>query len=160
MITDLTSVKTEVEDWDTMLFATCYHDIIYKATSSTNEDDSSKIALRRLNEIGYPEEKINKCAAMILATKLHQVSIDDDTNFLIDADLAILGQKADVYQQYAENVRKEYSIYPDFVYNSGRKKVLQHFLEMNSIFKTNYFINKYEAQARKNIQNELDDIEP
>ncbi len=37
----------------------------------------------------------------------------------------------------------------------GRRKVLKHFLEMESIFKTKYFQDKYEDQARMNISAEL-----
>lgn len=159
LIVDLDAVKHLVTDWETVLFAVYYHDIIYKATSSTNEEDSAKISRQRLTEIGFPEQKIKKCNDMIIATKLHLLSDDSDTNLLIDADLAILGKKPDEYQHYSENVRKEYSIYPDFIYNPGRKKALQHFLEMETIFKTDHFIKKYEKQARINIANELDDLD-
>jgi predicted metal-dependent HD superfamily phosphohydrolase len=158
MMADLTGIKDQVQDWETTLFALYYHDIVYKATSNTNEEDSAKLARQKLKQIGYPEDKITACCEMIIATKLHNLSTHNDTNLLVDADLAILGQKPDVYQQYAEDVRKEYAVYPDFLYNRGRKKALQHFLEMDSIFKTNYFIAKYEKQARLNIANELADI--
>jgi len=156
LIADLTAVQHLIADWETTLFAIYYHDVIYKATSSTNEEDSAKIATDRLTQIGYPEDKIKKCHAMILATKLHEPSKEADTNLLIDTDLAILGEKPEEYQLYSENVRKEYSIYPDFLYNPGRKKALQHFLNMKTIYNTDYFIKKYEKQARINIENELD----
>lgn len=155
MIADLKEVKTKIADWDTILFATFYHDIIYKASSSSNEEDSAKIAMQRLSDIKYPAEKIAKCAQLIIATKQHELSEDTDTNFLTDADLSILGKSADTYQAYAEKIREEYTLYPDFMYNSGRKKALQHFLQMDNIYKTEYFINKYEKQARINIENEL-----
>ena len=71
IIVDLTEVKDKIEDWDTTLLAVFYHDIIYKASSSTNEGDSAKLAMQKLSEIGYPAEKIAKCANMILATKLN-----------------------------------------------------------------------------------------
>ncbi|MFT3796127.1 hypothetical protein [Flavobacterium sp.] len=158
LIKDLTSVKKSITDWETMLFAAFYHDLVYKATNSTNEEESAKMAQDRLTLIGFPPERIAACYAMILATKNHEPSTDPDTNLLLDADLAILGQKQDDYQLYAENVRKEYSIYPDFIYNNGRKKALQHFLDMESIYKTDHFIAKYEKQARINIANELEDL--
>jgi predicted metal-dependent HD superfamily phosphohydrolase len=41
------------------------------------------------------------------------------------------------------------------MYNPGRKKVLQHFLDMKSIFKTPYFIQKFETQAAKNLIAEI-----
>lgn len=42
------------------------------------------------------------------------------------------------------------------MYNRGRKKALKHFLEMDRIFKTDYFFQKYENQARINLQKELE----
>jgi predicted metal-dependent HD superfamily phosphohydrolase len=158
IIIDLKEVKEHIEDWDTTLFAVFYHDIIYKASSTTNEADSSKLAVQKLSEIGYPAEKAAKCAKMILATKLHEGSEDNDTNFLIDADLAILGRSPYDYQKYTEQIREEYSVYPDFIYNAGRTKALQHFLKMESIYKTGHFIKQFENQARLNIKNELEEL--
>ena len=59
---------------------------------------------------------------------------------------------------YLKNVRKEYSLYPNLVYNPGRKKVLQHFVEMEKIFKTEYFFEKFEAQAKENLKQELEQL--
>lgn len=156
MITDLKEVKDKISDWDTTLFVVFYHDIIYKASSNTNEADSAKLAKKRLTEISYPVDKIEKCVAMILASKQHELSQDNDTNYLIDVDLAVLGENSEVYQKYTEQIREEYSIYPDFMYANGRKKTLQHFLQMEAIYKTEYFSKKYEKQARVNIKNELE----
>jgi len=74
---------------------------------------------------------------------------------ILDADLAILGKDWKDYENYIHQIRKEYSIYPDFLYNPGRKKVLIHFLEFDEIFKTNHFKEKYENIARENIQREI-----
>lgn len=156
VIADLKKVKDKIEDWETTLFAVFYHDIIYKASSNSNEQDSAKLALKRLNEIGYPADKIAKCTDMILATKSHKLSVDNDTNYLTDADMAILGKSSYDYQKYNEQIREEYTIYPDFMYASGRKKALLHFLQMEKIFKTEYFSTKYENQARININSEIE----
>lgn len=158
IITDLNEVKGKIDDWDTILFAVFYHDIIYKASSKTNEADSSKLAKKRLSEIDLSNDKIDKCLAMILATKQHLPSEDSDTNYLLDADLAILGKNPEDYQKYSNQIREEYTIYADFMYNSGRKKALQYFLEMEAIYKTEHFFKKYEEQARINIKNELDNL--
>jgi len=78
-----------------------------------------------------------------------------NTNILLDLDLSILGKDPQYYLEYAAAVRKEYSIYPDFMYRRGRKKVLKKMLEQECIFKTDLFKEKYESQARKNLQSEL-----
>lgn len=158
MLRDLNEVKDKIEDWDTILFAVFYHDIIYKAYSSSNESDSAKLVMERLSDLGYPAPKIAKCANMILATKQHTLSDDNDTNYLLDADLAIFGQPTEEYQKYSEQIREEYTLYADFMYKSGRKKALQNFLQMEAIFKTDHFYKKYETQARMNISIELKDL--
>lgn len=155
MISNLNEVKENIEDWDTTLFAVFYHDVIYKASSSSNEADSAKLAMERLSTIAYPAHKIAKCANMILATKQHLISEDNDTNFLLDADLAILGTSEEDYQKYKDQIREEYSVYPDFMYNSGRRKTMQQFLNRDTIYKTAYFINKFNQQAKTNIEREL-----
>lgn len=155
MIANLKLVQAEIQDWDTTLFAVFYHDIIYKASSSTNEADSANLAAERLKEIGLPVDKIAQCSKMILATKAHELSEDNDINYLTDADLAVLGSNQYDYQRYTEQIREEYAIYPDFMYNSGRKKALQHFLDMDSIYKTPYFTKQFAKQAKINIAEEI-----
>ncbi|MGV3503592.1 MAG: hypothetical protein ACO1O1_07780 [Adhaeribacter sp.] len=144
-----------LDDPDTLLFSIFYHDIIYRIKSAENEQKSAAVALEKLTKLGFPPAKVARCAQQILATKSHGFSLDPDTNFLLDFDLAILGESPDVYHDYARKIRAEYALYPDFLYNTGRKKVLQHFLEMEHIFKTGPFLGKYEQQARINLQNEL-----
>ena len=75
--------------------------------------------------------------------------------YFTDADLAILGSDYDKYIHYVKSIRKEYKFYPDFVYNPGRKKVLEHFIQMTRIYKTDFFFSRYEEQARKNMNDEI-----
>ena len=158
IILELEEVKDKISDYDSILFSIFYHDIIYKATSKDNEEKSAEIAKTRLEKLNIPQEKITRIYNQILATKSHKKSEVSDTNFLLDADLAILGQDWKIYENYTQQIRKEYSIYPDFMYKPGRKKVLIHFLEFEEIFKTDYFKGKYEEKARENIQRELEII--
>jgi predicted metal-dependent HD superfamily phosphohydrolase len=152
----LMSVKNEIEDFDTMLWSMFYHDIVYGATKSDNEEKSAKVAVERLKSIVYPAKLIEKCERQILATKGHSISLESDTNIFTDADLSILGQPWEIYSNYFKQVRKEYSIYPDFIYNDGRKKVLNHFLKMDRIFKTKTFFERLEGVARGNIRGEME----
>lgn len=148
-------IQEKLEDWETIQFSIFYHDIIYNASKHDNEEKSALLAIERLKEIGLPEDKILKCNHQILMTKSHEIS-DNDTNYFTDADLSILGNPRKTYEDYFKQIRKEYRIYPDFMYNRGRKKALKHFLEMERIFKTDYFFEKYEKQARLNLLNELE----
>jgi len=152
---ELFPIKDKLEDWETIQFSIFYHDIIYNASRNDNEEKSAILEIERLKEIGLSENQILKCNHQILMTKSHEIS-DNDTNYFTDADLSILGKNWETYEEYYKQIRKEYRIYPDFIYNRGRKKALKQFLEMKRIFKTDYFFEKYEKQARLNLQSELE----
>lgn len=155
MFTELEPVRNNISDFSTVSFSVFYHDIIYNASSKSNEEKSELKAKERLAEMGLSADAIKAVSDQILATKLHQKSENWDTNYLLDADLSILGKDFESYLAYTRMIRKEYSIYPDLLYKPGRKKVLKHFLELDTIFKTDYFKEKYEIQARSNIAAEI-----
>jgi len=156
LLFQLTPIKEKINHWGTILFTLFYHDVIYNSLKNNNEEKSAELAIERMEQLSVPKEIIENCYSQILATKSHKIAEDSDTNYFTDADLSILGQDWEVYAQYYKNVRKEYAIYPNLVYNSGRKKALQHFLAMKRIFKTEYFHQKFEETARKNIQREIE----
>ncbi len=154
MLNDLLQVKDHINDWDSVMIALVYHDVVYNPLSGSNEEASSDLAIKHLSLAAYPEDKFQHVRSLILATKKHQRSGHEDINYFTDADLAILGKGEAEYNEYATNVRKEYSLVPDLIYRPGRKKVLQHFLTMESIYKTDFFRHAYEINARINIQRE------
>jgi len=155
LLQELEAVKSDIKNWETVLFSLYYHDIIYNAVKSDNEEQSAELAGKRMQQLDIPEPTIRSCKAQILATKKHLESADSDTNYFTDADLSVLGLDWETYADYSTKVRKEYAFYPDMVYNAGRRKVLKHFLEMDKIFKTRHFQEKFETQAKLNIFKEL-----
>ncbi len=155
LLNELTLVKPLIQNWEAVLFAIYYHDLIYKSTRKDNEEKSAEIAENRMRAIGVDTESVNLCQYHILATKSHREYTDSDTNYFTDADLSILGKDPEMYANYCSNIRKEYAIYPNFLYKKGRQKVVNHFLSMDWIFKTPEFYEKYEQQARWNLEMEL-----
>lgn len=136
-------------------FAIFYHDLVYKPASSNNEAKSAEIAVKRLRELNVPEDVVLVVEKAILATKSHELQTNQDINFLLDFDLAILGADYHTYQAYTQNIRKEYAHVPEEAFKAGRKKVLQHFLAMPAIYKTPLFRTLLEARAHHNLQIEL-----
>ncbi|EJL74461.1 HD domain-containing protein [Chryseobacterium populi] len=155
MFLEIEAVKKFISNFSNISFAIFYHDVIYDSSSKSNEEKSAEFAQTRLQKLPMDHESVNRVCKQIVATKTHQKSSDTDTNYLLDADLSILGKNLETYLDYTRKIRKEYSIYPDFLYKPGRKKVLQHFLELDNIFKTDYFKERYEVQAKLNIEYEL-----
>lgn len=155
LLLQLQVIKHEIQDWNTCLFTLFYHDAIYDPQQADNEEQSAKLAKERMTQLGLPKAQIDLCEAQILATKTHHFSTNSDTNYFTDADLSILGQSWENYQTYFHQVRQEYSIYPDAIYQAGRQKVLEHFLAMERIFKTDVFFTQFEIKAKENIKLEL-----
>lgn len=150
--------KGRIIDYDEVLFAIWFHDIIYKSTSKKNEDKSADFAKLVLEKCAKKKINIDKIHQLIISTKSHKIILNDndDNAFLLDSDLSILGQSWNIYESYIQKIRKEYQIYPDFLYNPGRRKVLQHFLDRKSLFFTEKYQDLFEVLARENLKKELD----
>ena len=104
---------------------------------------------------------IEKVEDLILATR-HSDAIPDsaDTALITDIDLGILGAPAPRYQMYAEDIRREYQHVEDDAYRAGRSEVLRSFLARKTIYNTRHFCKLLDAQARVNILQELENLNP
>ena len=153
MLSELKNIESNVKEKDALLFSIYYHDIIYNTAKSDNEFKSAMLFKKRIERTKFTQ--LGKCVQQIELTKEHELSIDNDTNILLDIDLSILGKSNKEYQEYSEDIRREYKMYSDYEYKNGRKKVLIELLKAPSIYKTDYFKEKYEAIARNNLNLEL-----
>lgn len=82
----------------------------------------------------------------------------DDHHYFLDLDMAVLGSPPEQYGQYTAELHSEYSFLDVTSYKNLRKKVLQSFLLIPNIFATKEFREKFEKQARQNIQDELQSL--
>ncbi len=154
MLYEFEAVKSKIEAVDCIQFAIFYHDFIYNILKSDNEVRSAQIMEQELKSTQF--KQIGFCNELIIATKDHKKSTKSDINYLLDIDLVILGSNKMNYSVYCNQIRKEYKIYPKILYNKGRKGVLLSFLEKDFIYQTDYFREKYEDNARRNLKMELD----
>jgi len=157
MLKQASENKNNIQNYDEMLFAIWFHDIIYKATSKNNEEKSADFAKSTLKKISNGKINIDNVYQLIMSTKTHEIVLtkNNDNAFLLDFDLSILGQSWEVYQTYIQNIRKEYKIYPDLLYKPARKKVLEHFLNRENLFFTEKYQDLFEDNARKNLEHEI-----
>jgi predicted metal-dependent HD superfamily phosphohydrolase len=135
-------------------FAIFYHDIIYDVSKQDNEEQSAIYAQKRLKALMLPEELIEDITQLILLSKSHNITPIENAKLFLDADISILGASPSAYEQYTQKIRKEYRIYDDATYKSGRTNVLANFLEKPRLYQSDYFYHQYEAQARNNIVKE------
>lgn len=157
MIDSFEKYRHKIQNPSEILFSIFYHDFVYSASKKDNELKSAEFALAILSENTILNKQLIFDA--ICATQQHQQNAIEDINWLIDFDLKILAKDWDDYKIYFEQIRKEYRIYPDFLYKPGREKALKHFLENEFIFQTDTFRNLYEEKARANIEKEISLLE-
>lgn len=157
MFKGLFSIQEQIQDIEIIQFAIWFHDIIYNSYKKNNEQKSAEEAVKFLSLSSFPKEKIDKVAVYINATQKHELLVgDSDLATFLDLDLSILGVGREQYEEYAKKIRKEYQLIPYPIYKKGRRKVLQQFIQRETLFFTPTFQQLYETQARENLAWEID----
>ena len=156
LLSKLEVFSEKINEPDAVRFAIWFHDVIYDTHKNDNEEKSAELATESLVRLGVPDHLHTVVKSMILATKSHSAHpASSDEALFLDLDLSILGAPAEIYKEYSNAIRREYSWVPAILYRSGRKRVLKSFLERDRLFQTDELYKKLEHQSRTNIQNEL-----
>jgi predicted metal-dependent HD superfamily phosphohydrolase len=128
-----------------------WHDVVYDATRSDNEELSARLAEQHVRENLRQE-----VGRLIRLTKTHDVQPDDRLGaILISIDLSTLGAEPARYDAYAAAIRQEFIHVPERDYRAGRAKVLSQFAGRPVIFPDAAFAARYDRQARENLAREL-----
>jgi len=141
---------------DILTEAIWWHDVVYDATRSDNEELSAQLAERHVRPDLRPE-----VARLIRLTKSHQVEPGDRLGaILISIDLSILGAEPARYDAYAAAIRREFAHVPDREYRVGRSRVLSQFAARAVIYPDAGFAAIYHRRARENLARELASLIP
>ena len=124
---------------------------LYDPKAGDNEERSADLAAEALSDLGLSDSVIQNIRRLIMLTKTHQTGDGMDDGLLIDIDLAILGQSAERFDQYEEQIRFEYSWVLEEVYREKRAEVLQGFLGRDQLFVTDEMRERFEKSARENL---------
>ncbi len=139
--------------------AVWFHDAVYDALASDNEEKSAEWALEFLQATTLEPARQARVADLIRRTKDHtqpQPPHDADLLLFLDADLSILGAPETAYSEYARQIRREYQAVPGPAYRAGRSQVLARLLAAPVLFRTPALREELDAQARRNLQAEID----
>ena len=146
------SAKNLAHDPLAVEMAIWYHDAVYDPRAKDNEEQSAKLAAKAGDESGLPNLLKQRVNNLILATKKHDASLDQDAAVMVDVDLSILGREARRFDEYENQIRQEYGWVSDAAFVAGRTAVLESFLSRQTIYSTEFFRNRYERQARRNLK--------
>ncbi|MEE2683264.1 MAG: hypothetical protein VYD77_04955 [Actinomycetota bacterium] len=151
-------VQLEQEERDLIEYALWFHDIVYIPESGTNETESAEIAERWIINQGLSIGKAVTGLILQSADYLSNPPSGKVQGLFHDLDLHVFGSTSREYQEYASNIRKEYSHLNETEFQKGRKKFLQTMLARPSIYATAPFREMYQEQALTNIDRELQDM--
>lgn len=152
------SAKHLAEERDLVEVGIWYHDAIYDPQAKDNEEKSAQLAYNICLTAKLPEESSKKVKELILSTKHNVIPEGIDGKILLDIDLSIFGKSQKKFDGYESNIWKEYSWVPEDKFREGRSAILQMFLDKNSIYLTDFFKDKYEAQARINLERSIEKL--
>jgi pantetheine-phosphate adenylyltransferase len=157
-------VKNISEDPKSLELAIWFHDIVHEPSISTqdvdNEFESAEIAKKAIiNDMKLSPKIAETVSNLIMQTKHTSSNYQNiDEKILVDVDLAILGRSQRLYDLFEKNIKKEYDWVPRDQFVIGRKKILQSILDRPTVYQTDFFRNRYENQARVNMQNAIKNL--
>jgi predicted metal-dependent HD superfamily phosphohydrolase len=152
-------VRGQLRHPQAVALALWFHDAVYWPWRAGNEERSAQWAVRCMQSAGLDAALRDEVREHILATR-HQAlaasPAQGDTAWVLDIDLAILGQPEAVYQQFERHVRSEYCWVRWPRYVRGRTAVLAAFLQREPLYLTPWFRERLEKLAKDNLRHALD----
>jgi len=156
----LESLDIKAQDHDAIRFSIWFHDVVYDTKANDNEAESARLASQLMSKLHVDIETMEVVNSLILATKDHSGNrLSEDNKLFLDMDLAILGTREEIYNKYSRAIREEYFWVPELTYRTERRKILKSFLAREAIYFTAEMKKRFEEQARRNINGEINSLE-
>lgn len=142
--------------------AVLYHDAIYVPGRGDNEAESARLAVEHIAR-WLPQEGIDssRVSELILLTARHGTldaadfgddAAAEDTRRFLDCDMAILGAEPQAFAEYDRAIAEEYRAVPRWLYRIKRRQFFRKLLASESIYLSDFFRDRLEARARRNLQ--------
>jgi len=127
------------------------HDVVYMPGNKNNEERSATYAQTLLEEADIDPATIERVAELILVTKHRESPQDPDAQIVVDCDFYPLGISSKDFESNTKNIRKEYqTVMP--LSEQKEPGLLERLLEREHIYSSELFQEKYEKQARENLE--------
>jgi len=138
--------------------AILFHDAIYEPGRRDNEARSAALARERIRQ-WWPDAGLDlaRIEQLILLTARHgqlaPQDVDAEAALLLDCDMAILGAPQAEFEAYDRAIAEEYRDHvPGFLFRINRRRFLRGVLAQPRIFLSDWFHQRYDAQARANLR--------
>jgi predicted metal-dependent HD superfamily phosphohydrolase len=132
-----------------------FHDAVHDPRRDDNEARSAEWARSSVAAAGVPAIVAGKIGDLVLATRHVALPRAIDARVVVDVDLSILGADTKRFAEYEAQIREEYGFVPHADYRRSRAAILERFVSRPTLFGTKPFIERYEPQARANLERAL-----
>jgi predicted metal-dependent HD superfamily phosphohydrolase len=150
-LTEFDSARHLARDPVAVELAIWFHDAIYDPRSADNEEQSAELAKQFITQTRNEKTLPDSIVRLVLATKQHDSSLDQDAPLMVDIDLSIFGQSPERFSKYETDIRAEYAWVAEDIFRTKRAEILERFLGREQIYNTEHFFGKYEEQSRTNL---------
>ena len=155
---------TPCENSRAVFLALVFHDAVYVAGSSDNEEQSARLAREVLCATGsLADAELVNIERMILSTKHHHAragaaGADDAT--LLDIDLSILAAPREAYGRYARAIHDEWVplAVSASAFRIGRLEFLLGMLAAPHVYLTSVAQQRWDHAARANLEWEISEL--
>ena len=144
--------KTLLVNPDAVEISIWFHDVIFQSGAPDNEKHSAQL-YRELAVNVHQDKFCQRVDDMIIATihgKTPPARIDEQ--YMVDIDLSSFGLSWDEFLRDSQNLRLESSHLSDSDYHRRQGNFRKSLLSRERFFYTDYFYQRYENQARDNIE--------
>jgi predicted metal-dependent HD superfamily phosphohydrolase len=161
--------RNVIADPDAVEAAIWFHDAIYDSKEKDNEARSAGLAVKYLGDQTDQSAKvptaqqIEKIRIMIEATTKHALPVESldeqalaDCAKFLDMDLSILASEPERFDEYEDQVRREYAWVDDEGWRKGRAAVLETFLQRPKLFFSDILGPEAEERARGNLRRSIE----
>ncbi|KAJ1373265.1 hypothetical protein KIN20_035625 [Parelaphostrongylus tenuis] len=157
--------KDHLKDRYATAFAIFFKNLVYDPLASDNAEKSAQLLHQFAQETTLDSE--NYVADLITASGSYSTEAHltegvcgaEDVHYLIDFDMAFLGDDEEQFVSHEKAQRKEYEHLSDDEYRKQRAKVLRFFLQIPNIYATKELRDDLEVKARENIAREIELLE-
>ena len=126
-----------------------FHDAVYVPGDANNERYSAELFLAQSN--GANPVFRRRVSGLILATRHIGEARSNDRRFIEDIDLAGFGSTWEHFMREGDSLREEFAAQADAQYYAGQVSFLARLKQRPWFFATDYFRERYEAQAQENL---------
>ncbi|NWA29798.1 hypothetical protein HX870_15560 [Pseudomonas gingeri] len=136
-----------------------FHDAIYDPLRTDNELRSAQWLDEVARDGCLDDETRRRLYDLIMVTRHDCAPASVDEAVLVDTDLAILGASFERFEEYDQQIRREYRYIPLSVYRRKRRQILEGFLARGRIYTTAPYFDAFEQQARVNLARAIDRLD-